>query len=254
MGKNKSGQVTIFIIVGLVLAFVILAIAYFGGWIKNDNLSTENPTAYMKNCILDSVKKSENIILESNTYPQFNSDNYILYNKEKIPYLCTVSEFYSTCTPQDSAFFIRIKKIMENKVAVDTQNCLNKMYKDFDKSGYDVQKKPGELVLEIFPEYISARINETIYAKKDYNSYSFSEFESIYYTNLYGMLKLTQTIVNYESTYCEFNKLNWMKSYNDIIISTTRTSDSTKVYTLQDRLTDRKIKFAIKTCVLPAGI
>jgi len=68
------------------------------------------------------------------------------------------------------------------------------------------------------------------------------------------MLKLEQTIVNYETTECDFDKMGWMNEDNTLLISKFSTSDQTEIYSIKDRLTDREIKFAIKTCVLPAGI
>jgi hypothetical protein len=253
MNYNKSGQVTIFIVIAIVIVAAIL-IAYLGGWLKVEQSTTNNPKQYMESCILNSIKTIEKSILESNTYPNFNSSNYILFKNEKIPYLCVASEFYKPCIPQDPALFSRLKKLMENKVAVDTTICLNKLYKDLDSENYQITKKSGEVKLDITPDEIIATLNETIYFVKGENSYSISGFQSDYQTKIYEMLKLEQTIVNYESTFCEFNKMNWMNSYPSVIISRDMTSDQTKVYTLKDRLTDRQIKFAIKTCVLPAGL
>ena len=39
-----------------------------------------------------------------------------------------------------------------------------------------------------------------------------------------------------------------------ISIETHRTSDQTKIYLLKERRTEHELKFAVKTCVLPAGI
>jgi len=252
--KNKRAQVTIFIIIAILIIVVIFAIVYFNGWFKFEKSSTENPKEYIENCMLVSVKGVEETIIKSNTYPNFNSSNYILYEQEKIPYLCTVSEFYKPCIPQDPVMLIRVKQLMENKVARDVETCLAKLYTDLENENYVVTKKEGEISLDILPGSINIKLNETIFISKDENSYTISDFGVNYGTKFYDMIKLAQTITNYESTYCEFNKLNWMKTYSDVIIATTRTSDQTKIYSLKDRMTEREIKFAIKTCVLPAGI
>jgi hypothetical protein len=251
---NKSGQVTIFIIVALLIVGIIFAVIYFSGFFTFEESSTKNPKAYIENCMLASVKEVEETILKSNTYPNFNSTNYILFEQEKIPYLCIASEFYKPCIPQDPAMIMRVKQLMENKVARDVKTCITKLYEDLDDEGYRVTKTEGEMILDILPDTINVNLNETIFISKGETSYTVSDFGINYGTKFYDMIKLAQTITNYESTYCEFNKLNWMKTYSEIIISTTRTSDQTKIYTLRDRMTEREIKFAIKTCVLPAGI
>lgn len=252
--NNRRGQVTIFIIIAILIVAIIFSIVYFGGWLRIEESSTKNPKAYIENCMLASVKSIEDTIIKSNTYPNFNSSNYILYEQEKIPYTCIVSEFYKACTPQDPSMLLRVKQLMENKVARDVKTCLTKLYSDLENENYIVTKKEGNMKLDILPSTININLNETIYISKGENSYTVSDFGVNYGTKFYDMIKLVQTVTNYESTYCEFNKLNWMKSYSDIIISTTRTSDQTKIYSLRDRMTEREIKFAVKTCVLPAGI
>jgi len=254
MKIQKRGQVTIFIIIAILIAVVIVSFAYFSGWFKFEKSTTENPKEYIENCMLVSVKESEDLLFKSNTYPEFNSSNYILFEQEKVPYLCTVSEFYKPCTPQDPGMFMRVRQIMQNKVARDIKNCLDKVYSDLEEENYKVTTQKGETTLDISKDSINIKLNETMYIVKGENAYTISGFEVSYGTKLYETLKLVQTIVNYESTFCEFNKLNWMQSNNEIIISTTRASDQTKIYSLRDRMTDREIKFAVKTCVLPAGI
>lgn len=251
--RNTRAQVTIFIIIGIVIVAAILMIMYFSGVIDSSNKSTKNPKGFIEDCMLNSVKESEQILLESNLYPNSNSDNYIVFNKEKIPFLCTASEFYSTCVPQDPAMFLRIKNIMENKVARDVDVCLKKMYKDLRSEDYTVTNTRGVVKVDIFKDAIKIDLNETLHVAKGDSSYDITKFSKTYSTSFYDMIKLAQTIVNYETTFCEFNKLNWMNSNNGILIYTTRTSDQTKVYTLRDRLTEREIKFAIKTCVYRLG-
>jgi hypothetical protein len=254
MISNKNAQVTIFIIVAIIIVAVIIFAFFYSDNIGFSSSPAQNPEAYLKNCISNSIKQSEEIILKTNGYPQLNSDNYMLYSKEKIPYLCTVSEFYSPCIPQEPAFFNYIRKLMENKIAMDTEACLTALKKDLDRKGFNVKEDPGQVNLAIEKDFIFVKLSKKIYASRAEDSLAIAGVEVSYGTNLYDLIKLEQTIVNYESTLCEFNAMNWMRFDPSIIIDMTRTSDSTKVYTLQDRLTDRKIKFAIKTCVLPAGI
>jgi len=251
---NNRGQVTMFIIIGILVVFAIILVFYLTGRISFSSSPTENPEAYLKNCMVASAKEAENIILKNNGYPQLNSTNYILYNKEKVPYACTVSEFYSPCIPQDPGFFSYISRSIENKVVRDIEDCLKTLVDELESKKYAVQIDSGNITLKIQKDFISVSFGKRIYATKDEESKQISNIDLVYSTKLYDMIKLEQTIVNYESTICEFNKMNWMRHDNSIAIFTTRTSDQTKVYTLRERLTDREIKFAIKTCVMPAGI
>jgi hypothetical protein len=252
--KNKSAQVTVFIIIGLLVVAAIILILYFTGKTSFISSPAENPEAYLRNCMMASIKEAENIILETNGYPKINSTNYILYNKEKVPYLCTTSDFYIACTPQEPALFSYINGLMERKVSSDTDFCLNKLVGDYEKKGYKVQVDPGNITLKIQKDFISASFGKRISVSRAEDAREISNLEITYGTKLYNLIKLTQEIVNYETTTCVFDKDAWMKYDNSIIIYRTSTSDQTEIYTLRDRLTEREFKFAIKTCVLPAGI
>ena len=67
--QSTKAQVTIFIIVGIVIVTAILTIMYFSGFINIGSKSTENPKSFIENCMLESVKESEQILIESNLYP-----------------------------------------------------------------------------------------------------------------------------------------------------------------------------------------
>lgn len=253
METNKKGQVTIFIIVGILIFVAILLVFYFTGRISFTKSPIQNPEEYLDNCMTSSAKEAENLIYSSNGYPQLES-NYILYNNEKVPHLCISSEFYSACIPQEPAFYSHINKIIENKVAKDTQVCLDNLVKEFEKKGYIVQVDSGNTTVEIRKDFVNINLGRKIYLSLGEEAVQIPSLEVSYGTKLYDMIKLIQTIVNSETSTCEFDKEAWMRMDNSIIVSRTSLSDQTEIYTLRERLTEREIKFAIKTCVLPAAL
>ncbi len=250
---NNRGQVTIFIIVGILIFVAILLVFYFTGRISFTESPIQNPEAYLENCMINSAKEAENLIFTSNGYPQLES-NYILYNKEKIPYLCISSEFYNTCIPQEPAFFSHINKLIENKVARDTQECLDNLVKELEKKGYNVQVDSGNTTVEIRKDFININLGRKIYFSSGEDAGQIPAIETSYGTKIYDMIKLIQIIVNSETSTCDFDKESWMRADSSIIISRTSLSDQTEIYTLRDRLTEREIKFAIRTCILPAAL
>lgn len=251
---NKKGQTTIFIIIGLLVAVTIVLVFFLSNRFNFSPSPTDNPENAIRTCIIRSIQDAEERVLATNGYPQEDFPNYVLYKKERIPYLCTVSEFYLPCIPQEPAFFSYVQGLMEEKINKDTEKCLNDLKKDLEKKGYSVEQSLGSINLSIRKEYIQVHLDKKIFITKKEESKEISNLRVFYGTNFYDLLRLVQTIVNYESTLCEFNKMNWMRYDNSIAIFTDRTSDQTKVYTLREKLHDREIKFAIKTCILPAGI
>jgi hypothetical protein len=253
METNRKGQVTIFIIIGVLIFVAILLVFYFTGSISFTKSNIQNPEAYLESCMINSAKEAENLIFNSNGYPQLES-NYILYNTEKVPYLCISSEFYNPCIPQEPAFFSYINKIIENKVARDTQICVDNLVSELENKGYEVQINSENTTVEIRKDFVNVQLGKTVYFSNGEDSRQIQNLQFSYGTKLYDMIKLVQTIVNSETSTCDFDKEAWMRMDNSIIIFKDSTSDQTEVYTLKERLTEREIKFAIKTCVLPAAL
>lgn len=248
----KRAQVTIFIILAIIIVAGIVFF-FFGDKFNFTQPLSENPQAFMEKCIKDSVAISEETLLKSNGFLKVEN-NFVLYNQEKIPYMCTTSEFYSPCVPQEPAFLSSIQTIMGNKVARDAEDCFAELITDLKSRGYVVQRDSKSVSLEIRQGEIFVSTDKPIFLKKDETQTEIAPLEISYPSALFDLIKIEQTIVNYESTLCEFDLLNWQRYENQIQITRTRTSDQTKIYTLKDRNSEKQIKFAIKTCVMPAGI
>ncbi|VVB79754.1 Uncharacterised protein [uncultured archaeon] len=251
---QKKGQVTLFVIISVILVVILISFVVLKPYILGGSSPVSNPEAYLQKCATDSVKKTEDILIKNNLNLNQNFTNFYLYRSEKVPFLCTNYEFYFACVPQEPSLFLKIQKIIENRAMVDVQNCFNQLKKEFNSQGYTVQDGALSLNVSLNEKAAIISVFKQFIAKKDESSISLSNLEFNQPTSLYKLIKTAQTIVNYESTVCEFNEVNWMMAMHDILISKFVGSDSTKVYTLKDRYSNEEIKFAIKSCVLPAGL
>lgn len=251
---NKRAQVTLYILIAIVLVSAIVGIALFKDKIFSTINPINDPKNYLSSCVLDSIKNSEKSIFSSNGFQEKGFTNFVLYRQEKVPYLCISSEFYKSCTPQEPMFLEKQRRIIENKAAVDLKSCMKALKSDLNKKGYFVKETSTKVLVSLIKDNIIASVETDLAATKDGVSMMFNELETVYSSKLFNVLKLEQTIVNYESTLCEFSIMNWMSNDPEILIKRDSLSDQTKIYTLQERVSENKIKFAIKTCTLPAGL
>jgi hypothetical protein len=251
---SKKAQVTLFIIVGVVL--VTLAISFFilRPYISERMSSISAPEAFLEDCVKNSLKNTETILINNNLKFNPNFSNYYMYKSEKVPFFCTTFEFYGPCIPQEPGLITNIQRTLENRLMLDMQSCFQTLRNDFESAGYSVSE--GDLSLNLFmaeKEFV-VKIEKQFVVSNDERSLSFKNFEFFQPSPLYNLIKTAQTIVNYESSFCEFNELNWMMISRAILISKFVGSDSTKVYILKDKYTNKEIKFAVKSCVMPAGL
>jgi preprotein translocase subunit YajC len=251
---NHKAQVTLFVILSVVLFIAIIAFFILRPYITSNQSSTGNPEGFLEKCAKDSIQETEGLLFENNLKLNQNFSNFYLYKSEKVPLQCTASEFYTPCIPQEPGIFSSIKKTLENRAMVDLQNCYNQLTQDFESKGYSVSANTLSVDVTLGEDSIKISFEKNFVASRGEYSVSLSRFNFSQPSPLYDIVKTTQAIVNYESTLCEFNDIKWSLAMPKIMISKFVGSDSAKIYILTDRYTEKSIKFAVKTCLLPAGI
>jgi len=257
--KNNKGQLTILIILALIIVVVLALII---GFIQQNKIGgainfNEQPQAYVEKCISDALEKNEETILKANGYLNL-ADNYIVYsgnsNGEKVPYLCKVSLFYSPCVNQEPMLIEKIRRDIETMTKPEAESCFSELTGLLKKSGATITEDVMDFKINFIGDYISADINKKYSIKKGENMQTFEKFAGRIKSPLYTLIDTARVIVNYESTVCEFDSLNWELYNSDIRIKKFIASEQTKIYTLIEKDTSKKFTFAIKTCVLPAGL
>jgi hypothetical protein len=257
LNKSKRGQLTIFIIIGLIIV-VVIALMFVLIRKPGINIQAEqNPQAFIEKCISESLTRNEEIILNGNGYINV-TDNYILYslNKpgEKVPYLCKSSQFYMPCINQEPMFVEFIRREIQNLTEKDAVICFKTLIDTMEKSRYQISQENLSLEISFEGKEIVANMDKKITATKNEQTKIYEKFKAKIQSPIYRLIDTARTIVNYEAAVCEFNNINWMKYYQDISIKKFSTGDNTKIYTLTDRDSNKKLNFAVKTCILPAGI
>ena len=251
--RDKKAQLTIFVILALIIV-VVIALAFV--LIRKPSTSIvaeQNPKGYIEKCVLDNLKSSEETTIKNNLYLDM-SDNYILYMNKKVKYLCKASIFYLPCVNQEPMLLEYVRKNIENDIRPEIIKCFSDFKNDLINKGYTITEGNLSFEVNFYPGVLGVNIDNKISMKKNDVSKNFESFETQMQSPLFNLVDTARSIVNYESTTCQFNSMNWQKNYRDISIQKFVTSEQTKVYSLVDKKTEKEIDFAVKTCVLPAGI
>jgi hypothetical protein len=250
----KKAQLTLFIIMAiLIVVSVSFLFIKLSPRLNLFDRGAVSPSEAISNCIENVIKDSEKEFFDSR---DLLLDTQLVYrhNQDTMPFLCYSTEFYMPCVPQSPLFIESVRKNMENKASRELSRCVLKLKEDYERKGYTFDYSSFNFVLtfnELEISY-SARVDITIF--KGDETILISTKEGSVPTLLPKMLRTAETIVNYESVFCEFNHVTWQALNRDILIKRFRGGDQTKVYSLEDRNSGEEIKFAIRTCVMPAGI
>jgi len=251
MGVKIRGQVTIFIIVGIVIAAGILVGIYFMGSFDVKTPANLGPKVFVDKCVRDVVEESIDKML-FNGGEVFPSQA-ISYQGDEWNYLCYQADFYQGCYNIHPMLEMQI----ENEIVKDTQTkvqaCFNSVREDFENRGYDVDGGATIYSIDLLPGYVAINLRKKIDISKGDASQSFENFNSRTSSAIYDLVRIARDVVNSESQYCNFEYNGYMLLYPKYDIRRIDYSDS-KIYRLIDRLSGDEFRFAVRSCAFAPGI
>jgi len=248
---GNRGQVTLFIILAIIIVILGIAIYMFYPQLQVTlGIGAKSPTAFVQTCLQDKI--SENINLISTQGGSFNPEHYIMYNNEKLEYLCYTEKNYEPCVMQQPFLIQHIEEELQKSINQDARECFQAMQKSYENQGYNVKLNLGEEDIRLFPERIVVNFNHTLTLTKE-NSERYKEFSIVVNNNLYELVNIAISILNFESTYGDSETTLYMNFYHDLKVEKKKQGDGTTVYVLTNRDTGEKFQFASRSYAWPQG-
>jgi hypothetical protein len=249
--RNKKGQVTIFIIMAIVIVVLGVLIYTFFPQIKSSvGLETKDPYSFMRSCMQDKIEDVVmNLSLQGGS---LNPENTYLYQGYDIEYLCYTNEDYKLCSVQRPFLKKHIESEIKTTIEQDVSSCFNSLKENYRNKGYSVNLKPGAINVELLPKRIVTKLESELTISKD-SSEKYDEFDIILNNNLYELLGIATSIVEWEATLGEADTTTYMMLYPDLKVEKLRQNDETKIYILTDKNTGYKFQFASRSLAFPPG-
>ncbi len=246
--KNHKGQVTIFIIIAVLVVAIGVLIYFFlpqaGTGIVSE---AKNPEEFIQFCleekIEDTVKK---LSLQGGS---IEPEHHILYQDEKIEYLCYTGEFFITCVIQQPLLKQSIESEIENGIREEVGNCFEALKESSIGSGYSVDLRTGPTSVELLPKRIVTSFDYVLTLTKA-ETETHDSFSVILNNNLYELVGITNSILDLESRYGEAETTIYMNYYPDLKVEKLKQGDGTTIYVLTDRNDGNKFQFAVRSRVL----
>ena len=248
---NKKGQVTIFIILAIVIVMLGLLIYFFLPQLKSTvGLETKEPYSFMRSCLQDEIETTiENLSFQGGSV---NPENTHLYQGYNLEYLCYTNQNYELCLVQRPFLRKHIESQIEFQIQPTVQSCFNTLKEDYKGKGYSVNLKQGEINVELLPKRILTEINYELTLTKE-STETYKEFNIISNNNLYEVVGVVSSIVEWEATFGEADPLKYMMLYPDLKVETLESYDETTVYILTDKNTGKVFQFASRSLAFPPG-
>lgn len=251
LNENKSGQVTLFIILAIVVVVLGVIIYMFYPRLQTTlGTGVKSPTEFVQLCLEEEMEKN---IKELSTHGgSLNPEHYFLYNNEKIEYLCYTEKNYELCTMQQPFLRQHIEEELMRSIDENSVECFNSLKESYERQGYDVSLSLGETDVRLFPERIVTNFNHTLTLTKE-DSERYKEFSIVLNNNLYELVSIAISILNFEAKYGDSETTTYMNFYHDLKVEKKKQSEGTTIYILTNRDTGEKFQFASRSLVWPSG-
>jgi hypothetical protein len=246
---EKRGQITVFIIVGIVLVVTaVLIYAY------RDNLGSvfveQSPVDQIRECMETPLEDGLNII--SKQGGSLEPENYYKYNGNKIEYLCYTEEYYSPCIMQKPLLKQGVEGELERYVEPKFKSCFNSVKKSLEDKGYSVSNKEPELEINISLNsiLISADLELTI-SKEITENLGTVKFSKD--SHMYELVIISTSILNWEARYGDSEIMDYLVYYPDLMIDKKRLEHDSTVYIISNKKSGEEFMFASRSYAVPAG-
>ncbi len=247
---NKSAQVTVFIILAIMIA-VVLIILFRNKPGINFITKSESPVEKIQNCIKSSAK--EGLALLSNQGGIINPKNYYLYEGDKVGYLCYTEQYYQPCVMQKPLLKQDIEKDLKDYIDPKISDCIEAERNSLESQGYSVDYKKPESTVKLAPGNIIIDTNINLRVSKD-NTASYRSIKTDISSRIYEFAMTAGSISNWEARYGDSESMAYMLYYPTLKVEKKIQSEGTRIYILTDRNSGEKFTFAIRSVALPSGV
>ena len=250
---NRKGQIAIFVIVAVLIVAVILSIFLFSRKPtvqRGDGI--ENPESFIDNCVKDAVEQTLDSMLPQGGFA--NPTDYVMYQSARITYLCKNVNFYEPCVNQYPRYVLKLEEELNAQVKDGVEQCFSELENQLEKRNYEVSGGPVAISSTWKEKIIELRIEREFSMVKGEAKREFSKFDTVILSPAYELAHITNEIIAQEARNCYFSNDGFMILYPDYDIRKDFASDGqTKIYSVADKETNKKMVFAVRGCVIPAG-
>ena len=249
---EKRGQVTIYVIIAIVAVALVVLIFMFRPEI-NSFLSGElNPNAFLNDRLEDPLNEGKETLAKQGGY--LEPEGFILYQGNKIKYLCYNSEYYLPCKVQQPMIKQKFEEELTKYIEDDVKNAMKDLKKQYERRGYDVSGgNEIKTSIKITPKKIKLVIDSSMKVKKGEETKDYENFEIEVNSEIYFLLMTATSIVDFESTYGDSETRLYLLYYPNLVIEKNKLGDGSKVYKVREVTTNEEFIFASRSVAWPGG-
>lgn len=249
--KNKKSQVTIFIIIALILVVLIALIFLLKSPPKMQAVDEKSPQQYIELCTKDAVNEALKEIRKN--AGGVVSGFSVMNNGENYTYLCYTNENYKKCVNQRPKLVEYIEANITEYITPIINSCFESLQLNLRKK-YDIEMGEMYVTTKLESMTVNVQINRDFKMAHGNDNREFKIFKISFPHPIYNLAAVATEIVNQEAQFCYFDNLGYMIVYPNYDIKRFKTGKSDTLYNIQERRSGIDFRFAIRNCIMPAGL
>lgn len=249
---NRKGQVAVWVIIAI---FLVASISLFFFIERRVSVPTEvvagemNPKQFIDKCVRKYANEAVDIMLPQGGF--INPGHSKLYKNTNVGYLCYNSGNYNPCINEHSVLINEIKEEIKNYINPRVEQCFNDYKREIERRNSIVKFSEMSLDVEIVPGRIFVNIERNATISINEQSYSYNTFNIEIINPIYNLARVAMEIASQEAKYCYFEYVGYMILYPEFKISRDVMSDSTEIYAIKDKKSEKELNIAIRSCAIP---
>lgn len=251
--KGKKAQVAVWVIIAMVIAAVILMLFFF----NKSPITTNQGGAYDLQSVIDKCVRDSGSTAIERMLPQggfLEPANYKIYKNINVTYLCQNIGYYRPCISQHPLLLNDEISEINNYTKPIIEQCFLAAQTELQKRNYELSMDQTKLNISLGPGKVYFYITKHITITKNGQTQKFDKFDVALQNPIYDLSKVAMEITGQEAKYCYFEYVGYMLLYPRWDIRKFTFSDSTKIYTIEDKQSKKEMNIAIRGCAIPPGI
>jgi len=252
--NEKRAQITVFIIIGIVIIAAI--VFYFLIANKKIPIITQpvmaDPQSYIEKCARDAASEAIDVMLPQGGW--INPPHFRLFENNKIQYLCYTNLFYRSCVFQEPLYIRHLEDEITDDISPKVDKCFRDLKSALNDEGQEVEMGSLAIDTELGTGFVRVNIDRNFLISKSGESRKIESFRTVFNSPLYKLAIVGQEIANQEARFCYFEYVGFMILYSDFSIVKKNIGsglDASKIYTIEDRYTKKKLNIAVRSCAVP---
>jgi hypothetical protein len=249
---KERGQTTIFVIIAIVIVIGGILVYFLVPGVRNAIGGDISPSSFVRDCVEDEVRSGVELLSKQGGYA--NPEGFVLHDGNKVKYLCYTSQYYLPCKVQQPLIKRNFERELEGMIEAKTDECVQELKADYERRGFSVSGVQNSRAnVEIVPDNVRILIEAPLTVSKDEQTQSFRSFDVVLASEMYDLLMISTSIVDFESTYGDTETTLYYQYYPNLVIEKDKLTDGTTVYGVEDVTTKEKFVFASRSLAWPGG-